>query len=205
VKGYFKDPEATAKAIDSEGFFNTGDLGRVNVATGDLILTGRSKDTVVLSNGENVEPQPLEDAILSGSELVEQVMVTCDEGGRRLVAILVVSLAGLKERGLVDENVVKNYQGLVDELNDPKYDQDSCLLASEQLETLQELLRKDKRVEEAIVGDLQACTGAKGGFMAWERVADCVLVVEPFAMSNCLLTQSFKVKRDAVEARYGKK
>lgn len=37
-----------------------GDLGRFNPITGDLIVTGRAKDTIVLSNGENVEPQPLE-------------------------------------------------------------------------------------------------------------------------------------------------
>jgi long-subunit acyl-CoA synthetase (AMP-forming) len=49
-------------------------LGRINPATGDLILTGRAKDTIVLSNGENVEPQPLEDAILGGSGgLVEDI------------------------------------------------------------------------------------------------------------------------------------
>jgi long-chain acyl-CoA synthetase len=38
--------------MDSEGYFDTGDLGRINPATGDLILTGRAKDTIVLSNGE---------------------------------------------------------------------------------------------------------------------------------------------------------
>jgi long-chain acyl-CoA synthetase len=69
MKGYYKNPAATAKAIDADGFFDTGDLGKVNVATGDIILTGRCKDTIVLSNGENVEPQPLEDSILSGSEV----------------------------------------------------------------------------------------------------------------------------------------
>lgn len=41
-------------------YFVVGDLGRFNPITGDLIVTGRAKDTIVLSNGENVEPQPLE-------------------------------------------------------------------------------------------------------------------------------------------------
>jgi long-chain acyl-CoA synthetase len=42
-------------------------LGRINPVIGDLILTGRAKGTMVLRNGENVEQQPLEDAILGGS------------------------------------------------------------------------------------------------------------------------------------------
>jgi len=48
MQGYYKNKEATAKAIDVNGFFNTGDLGYINQVTGDLILTGRSKDTIVL-------------------------------------------------------------------------------------------------------------------------------------------------------------
>ena len=60
MRGYYKNPEATAKAIDKWGWFDTGDLGKINPVTGDLILTGRAKDTIVLSNGENIEPQPLE-------------------------------------------------------------------------------------------------------------------------------------------------
>lgn len=88
MKGYYKDPENTAKAVDKFGWFDTGDLGRINPATGDLILTGRAKDTIVLSNGENIEPSPLEDAILGGSPMIEQVMLM-GQDGRRLVAIYV--------------------------------------------------------------------------------------------------------------------
>ena len=91
------DPEATKKAIDSDGFFDTGDLGKINPLTGDLILTGRCKDTIVLSNGENIEPSPIEDKILSSSGIIEQVMLMGDDG-RRLVAVAVVDLGGLEEK-----------------------------------------------------------------------------------------------------------
>lgn len=57
MQGYYKQPEATAKVLDPDGWFNTGDLGWVSVEN-DLILTGRAKDTIVLSNGENIEPDP---------------------------------------------------------------------------------------------------------------------------------------------------
>jgi long-chain acyl-CoA synthetase len=70
MKGYYKNAKETAKAIDKFGWFDTGDLGRINPATGDLILTGRAKDTIVLSNGENIEPIPIEDAILGETPLI---------------------------------------------------------------------------------------------------------------------------------------
>ena len=60
MKGYYKNPGATAAAIDSEGFFDTGDLGWVvpkssfgaaRNCSGQLVLDGRAKDTIVLANG----------------------------------------------------------------------------------------------------------------------------------------------------------
>ncbi|MEL6938600.1 MAG: AMP-binding protein [Cyanobacteria bacterium J06598_1] len=73
MQGYYKNPEATAKAIDAEGWFDTGDLGQLTVM-GDLIITGRAKDTIVLTNGENIEPTPVENACLR-SPYVDQVML----------------------------------------------------------------------------------------------------------------------------------
>ncbi|HEY9873957.1 MAG TPA: AMP-binding protein, partial [Candidatus Obscuribacterales bacterium] len=52
MQGYYQNPEATAKAIDPEGWFDSGDLGWVTPEN-DLVLTGRAKDTIVLTNGEN--------------------------------------------------------------------------------------------------------------------------------------------------------
>jgi long-chain acyl-CoA synthetase len=73
MKGYYNDPEATAKAIDAEGWFDSGDLGMVTQHN-DLIITGRAKDTIVLTNGENIEPQPIEDACLQ-SPYIDQIML----------------------------------------------------------------------------------------------------------------------------------
>jgi long-chain acyl-CoA synthetase len=73
MRGYLHDATATAAAFDAQGYFDTGDLVRANTATGDLVITGRFKDTIVLSNGENVAPQPIEDALVGASELVDQV------------------------------------------------------------------------------------------------------------------------------------
>ncbi len=73
MRGYYRNPEATAKAIDAEGWFNSGDLGMLT-PQGDLTITGRAKDTIVLSNGENIEPQSIEDACLF-SPYIDQIML----------------------------------------------------------------------------------------------------------------------------------
>ncbi|RMF26503.1 MAG: long-chain fatty acid--CoA ligase, partial [Cyanobacteria bacterium J083] len=93
MQGYYNKPEATAKAIDSAGWFDSGDLGFVT-ATGDLVITGRAKDTIVLSNGENIEPQPIEDACLR-SPYIEQIMLV-GQDQRALGALIVPNLDNLK-------------------------------------------------------------------------------------------------------------
>ncbi len=87
--GYFRKPEATAAVLDGEGWFDTGDLGRL-LPDGSLVLTGRAKDTIVLSSGENIEPGPLEEALVE-SPLVEQVMLVGQD--RRLLGALLVPRA----------------------------------------------------------------------------------------------------------------
>ena len=79
-------------------YSDTGDLGRINPATGDIIITGRAKDTIVLSNGENVEPQPIEDSITGTSALVDQAMIV-GQDQNCLSAFLVVNPAELAKRG----------------------------------------------------------------------------------------------------------
>ena len=86
MAGYFKKPDATAKVLDGDGWFDTGDLGHL-LADGSLVLTGRAKDTIVLSSGENIEPGPLEEA-LGASPLLEQVMVV-GQDRKQLAGLLV--------------------------------------------------------------------------------------------------------------------
>jgi long-chain acyl-CoA synthetase len=68
------------------------------LADGSLFLTGRAKDTIVLSSGENIEPGPLEDQLAS-SELVEQVMVV-GQDRRQLGAVVVPRQEALQAFGL---------------------------------------------------------------------------------------------------------
>jgi long-chain acyl-CoA synthetase len=61
-KGYWRDPEATARMIDPDGWYHTGDIGRLD-PDGRLILSGRTKDRIVLPNGFNVYPEDIENAL----------------------------------------------------------------------------------------------------------------------------------------------
>ncbi|XP_023748723.2 probable acyl-activating enzyme 16, chloroplastic [Lactuca sativa] len=96
MQGYYKNPEATKQAIDEDGWLNTGDigwicpshsLGRSRNSGGIIVLEGRSKDTIVLSTGENVEPEQIEEAAMR-SNLIQQIVVI-GQDQRRLGAIIV--------------------------------------------------------------------------------------------------------------------
>ncbi|MBM9467861.1 AMP-dependent synthetase/ligase [Nakamurella leprariae] len=76
-RGYLNDPEATAAAFTDDGWFRTGDLGRLD-ADGYLSITGRSKEIIVTAGGKNVQPAALEDALRS-HPLISEVVVVGDQ------------------------------------------------------------------------------------------------------------------------------
>ncbi|ASC69616.1 long-chain fatty acid--CoA ligase [Halomicronema hongdechloris C2206] len=94
MAGYYKNPEATAKVLDPEGWFDTGDLGWLTHDY-NLVLTGRAKDTIVLTNGENIEPQPIEDACVR-SPYIDQIMLV-GQDQRSLGALIVPNLEALDQ------------------------------------------------------------------------------------------------------------
>ena len=187
MKGYYKNKEATAKAIDQFGWFDTGDLGRINPATGDLILTGRAKDTIVLSNGENIEPVPIEDAIVGEALLIDQVMLA-GQDGRNLIAITVLNPSGLADCGLIDRKLAIQLQEASDKVNDPKCTPEECEANSKILKDASKKLRSNAEVNKVVSDIFKSATAS---FRSWERVSDSYLTLEPFAMSNGQLTQSY--------------
>jgi len=198
MRGYYKNKEATDNSIDRFGWFDTGDLGRINPATGHLILTGRIKDTIVLSNGENIEPSPIEDAILSESNLIDQIML-CGQDGRSLIAIAVLSPDELMNAGYLGSKIGKDIRNASETVNDPKCTLEDCEAASLVLNKASVDLRKNDDLIDTILAETKKATKS---FRSWEQVGDVHITVEPFAMANGLLTQSFKVKRASVSERY---
>jgi len=199
MKGYYKNEKETAKAVDQFGWFDTGDLGRINPATGDLILTGRVKDTIVLSNGENIEPIPIEDAIMGALPLIEQVMLT-GQDGRRLVAIAVLHANELAVEGFLEPKEAKALQAANEKVNDPKCTDAECSENCELLNAAAKKLRANAELKKALMSSIQRATS---DFRKWEQVGDVYMTLEPFAMANGQLTQSYKVKRASVIERYG--
>ncbi len=86
MKGYYKRDDLTAKVIDKDGWFDTGDIGLLTLG-GELVLRGRIKDTIVLRGGENVEPLSIE-MQLNNSRFIAQSMVVGQD--QRFLAALIV-------------------------------------------------------------------------------------------------------------------
>ncbi len=74
MQGYYDDPDATADALTEDGWLITGDLGFFDDA-GNLHIRGRSKNVIVMANGENVYPEPIEHKINAYSWVVESLVV----------------------------------------------------------------------------------------------------------------------------------
>ena len=86
MQGYYKNAERT-RSVLADGWFNSGDLGKID-ARGEIRITGRAKDTIVLASGENVEPEHIEAAIKVSPYIEQAVVVGQDRKG--LGALLVV-------------------------------------------------------------------------------------------------------------------
>ncbi|MCI5474202.1 MAG: long-chain fatty acid--CoA ligase [Spirochaetia bacterium] len=86
MKGYYKRPDLTEKAIDKDGWFNTGDLGMLSY-NNEIKITGRAKDTIVLLGGENIEPLVVESALLA-SDFIESSMLLGQD--KKYIAALIV-------------------------------------------------------------------------------------------------------------------
>lgn len=175
MKGYFKNPSATKKALDEDGWLNTGDIGwiapkhsmgRSRECGGMLVLEGRAKDTIVLSTGENVEPSELEEAVMR-SNLIQQIMVV-GQDQRRLGALIFPNkdelLAVAKKLSIKSD--------------------DSIELSQEKIMSL---------LYEEVRKWTSGCSF---------QIGPILVVEEPFTIENGLMTPTMKIRRDKVAALY---
>ena len=169
--GYYQNPEATKKAIDSEGWLNTGDIGWINPRN-DLILTGRAKDTIVLTNGENIEPQPIENAC-TRSQYIDQIMLVGQD--QKYLGALIVPNFEAVELWATQSQLSESQ---------PKIDWKS--------QALQELFRQELNQE----------VKNRPGYRPDDRIGPFRLILDPFTIENGMMTQTMKIKRPVVTDHY---
>jgi long-chain acyl-CoA synthetase len=177
MQGYYRDPESTAKAIDPEGWFNSGDLGMLT-ASNDLTITGRAKDTIVLSNGENIEPTPIEDACLRSQYISQIVLVGQDQ--KSLGAIIVPNSEALQQWA-TSQNLPLDFT------TTPTVDSN---------------ILEDRQVVNLVKDELNREVKNRPGYRADDKIVTIKLIAEPFSIENGLLTQTLKIRRPVVMERY---
>lgn len=98
--GYWQDPEATAAAIDAEGWYHTGDLGELD-DEGMLTLRGRKKDMLVLPDGTNVYPEDIETVLVKDPRVRDAAVVGVGASGDVRVHAVLIMADGEEAAGVV--------------------------------------------------------------------------------------------------------
>lgn len=113
MKGYYKNPQATAEAIDSDGWLHTGDMGTISDA-GTISLKGRSKTMILSSNGQNIYPEEIEAKLNNLPYVAESLIV---QRGNHLVALVYPDYEAMDRSRLTIEMMPKVMEKVRDELN----------------------------------------------------------------------------------------
>lgn len=106
MDGYYKNPEATAAAIDSEGWLHTGDLGVID-KDGFLFIKGRSKNMILGPSGQNIYPEEIEDRLNVMPYIAESLVVEKDG---KLVALIYPDVEAAKAAKISEENLAKQIE-----------------------------------------------------------------------------------------------
>lgn len=117
MKGYYKNPEATAEAIDSDGWMHTGDLG-IRDSEGYYRVTGRIKD-MIIRGGENISPREIEEFLYKMPQIqdVQVVGIPSPKYGESVGAFII-----LKDGQTLSEDDVKDFcRGKIARHKIPKY------------------------------------------------------------------------------------
>ena len=163
-KEYYKDPEATAKAIDANGWFHTGDIAEVD-SLGRFKIVDRLKSLLKLAQGEYISPERIENVYLANTNLLTQAFVHGDSTQAFLVSIF----------GIDPVTFAPFCSSVLKRTIEPT---DLAAL---------KVAANDDKVRQALVKELDRIA-AKNKFNSYERVRAVHLELEPFTIDNELLT-----------------
>jgi len=171
MPGYYLNEEENQKVFTEDGFMKTGDLGKFTVRK-ELIITGRSKEIIVLANGENVDPSRIESTISMLPFVSDAMLVGQDKKG--LGALIVPDLDSLKA-----------------------YAQEHFQKAIHSIDHIKE----DKKILNKIKKDMNDLLDYKKGFKPFEKLQNIHFLEEEFKLGE-ELTNTFKKKRHVIEKKY---
>jgi len=169
--GYYDNDEENQKAFTADGYFRTGDLGKLTI-TGELVITGRSKEVIVLASGENIDPSRIESVITQLPFISDAVLVGQDKKG--LGALIVPDFEQLR--------VFVN-----DILEFGKQENDKMV--------------HDKQVLGRVKTEINRMLNAKHGFKPFEKIQSIHLLNNEFKTGE-ELTNTLKKKRHVIETKY---
>lgn len=115
MMGYYENPEATAAVFTEDGWFRTGDIGRMD-DEGYIFITGRKKNVIILSNGKNIFPEELEEYLAASHDILESVVVADENDvGKVVLTAIIVPVPELLEKS--DDELVAMFKQFVEKLN----------------------------------------------------------------------------------------
>lgn len=173
TSGYYKNEEENHKSFTADGFFKTGDLGRMTVK-GELVITGRAKEIIVLSSGENIDPTKIENALTMFPFIQDAILVGQDK--KALGALLVPNIEELKTY-------------LAGKMSDFRRESGDFLT--------------DVKVLNHIRNDLNRILRPKQGFKPYEKLQGIIFLDKEFRLGE-ELTNTLKKKRHVIEKKYRK-
>ncbi len=151
MKGYYKMPEETAETL-KDGWLHTGDKGYID-DDGFLFINGRVKNLIILSNGENISPEEIENK-LALDMLVGEVIVTGENNG--LTARIYPEQEVVAAKGLSEEEIKTALQAFLDKYNktQPTYRQITGLVIRKNpfiRSSTKKIKRQEAMIDEAIL------------------------------------------------------
>ncbi|KAL2197237.1 hypothetical protein P885DRAFT_77714 [Corynascus similis CBS 632.67] len=170
-KEYFRNPEETAKAIEADGWFHTGDIVEVD-SMGRFKIIDRKKNVLKLAQGEYISPERIENVYMGATNLIATAFVHGEPKESCLVAVFGI-----------DPVTFAPYASKI--LKKP--------VSAEDKDALREAAN-DPRVKGAFLKLLDQI-GKRHKFNSFEKVKNCIFDVEPFTIENELLTPTLKLKR----------
>ncbi len=171
MPGYYKNDKENAKVFTEDGFFLTGDLGKLT-CKGELVITGRSKEVIVLANGENIDPSKIESVVAALPFIQDMMVVGQDKKGLGL--LIVPDWEHLKEC------VAQKYGKAVDSIDH---------------------ILEDQQLLNKIKSEINSVLQHTKDFKPFEKLQGITFLKEEFKLGE-ELTNTYKKKRRVIEEKY---